>query len=116
MSKSKPDVRIKTFITYPQSLQKYMAQCSITDETLHEVLNHPVLDLITKLFKFMIKKKAKYYKEIGSLLGALSLHLEMFNATAVAKAFSQLVLTFLRTAPESIVTSILQFMIQLVGA
>jgi hypothetical protein len=64
----------------------------------------------------MLKKKAKYYKEIGSLLDALSLHLEMFNATAVAKFFSDSVLIFMATAPESIVASLLQFMIQLVGA
>jgi hypothetical protein len=116
MSRSNKDARLKSHVTFPHSLVKYMGIESLTDENLHEVLNQRVLDQLLKLFKSMLRNKAKSYKDIRALLEALSLHIEMFNPTALARAFSEKTLAFLQTAPESIVPSMLQFLVKLVGA
>lgn len=89
---------------------------SLTVENLHEVLNQRVLDRLFILFKSILRNKAKSYKDLSALLEALSFHMEMFNATALARMFSEKILAFIQTAPESIVKSMLQFLAKLVGA
>ena len=89
---------------------------SVTTDTLHEVVNQRVLDSVVRLFKSMLRSKARSYRDIGAMAEALSLHLEMFNASAVSKFFSDKTLGFLQTAPESIVPSLLQLLVQMVGA
>ena len=78
---------------------------------MHEVAYHKILEMIFKLLRKMFTQPSATYRNLGKLLENLVLHLDKFNAVAVDSYFTERLLSFMDTAPECILDTIIIFFV-----
>ena len=81
---------------------------------MHEVAYHKILEMIFKLFQTMLKEKAATYRNIDNLLQNLVLQLNKFNIVAVDRFFTERLFTYIMTAPDCVLDSILSLFAHLI--